>query len=194
MAFLSSSSSVRRWWRAGRWGLVWLCALAGFALRAAEPPPGEYQVKAVFLFNFAQFAEWPQRAFTDAKAPIVIGVLGENPFGTYLDDLLKDEKVGGRPLAVRYCRTVDEAIGTHIIFVGRSEAAQFEPILAKFKGKPILTISDTETFIRAGGMVRFGTEAGKVRLWINIDEAKANGVTISSKIVRLATLVTRERN
>ena len=121
---------------------------------------------------------------------MIIGILGEDPFGAYLDELVKDEKVGGRPLSVRRYRDAGETGPCHILFISRSESAQFEQIIPRLRGQSILTISDADTFTRQGGMVRFVTDGGKIRLRINIEAAKACGVTISSKIIRPATLVT----
>src|SRR5437868_3956082 len=67
----------------------------------------EYPVKSIFLFNFTQFVEWPTNAFRDPAAPIVIGVVGEDPFGTLLDEAVKGETVSGRPLSVRRYRRTD---------------------------------------------------------------------------------------
>src|ERR1043165_9134092 len=104
--------------------LLLMLAATPAPLRSAEPsaPSYEYQVKAAFLFNFAQFAEWPARAFADAKAPLVIGILGDDPFGSYLDELVRDEKVGERSFLIRRYRDIREVQGCHILFVSRSES------------------------------------------------------------------------
>src|SRR2546430_1625474 len=106
MAILTRASGPRWWWRHLRARAVLACALilGGGAMRAAAAdgaPSAEYQLKAVFLFNFAQFVEWPAQASTEPDAPLVIGVLGQNPFGSYLDELVRGEKVGPHPLVVR---------------------------------------------------------------------------------------------
>ncbi len=171
-----------------------LGAMPGRAAPPAPLPSPEYQVKAVFLFNFAQFVEWPSRAFAAAQAPLVIGVLGEDPFGPYLDDLVRGERIGERPLRVeRYARAADVG-ACHVLFVSRSEADRLGAIVTALGHQPVLTISDADTFIRSGGMVRLVTDGGKIRLRINLDAAKASDLTISSKIMRLATIVTAERN
>ena len=195
MAFLTAIACGGKGWVVGRWwtvGLFVLCALRATAADSATvaPPSAEYQVKAVFLFNFAQFAEWPAQAFADARVPLVIGILGDDPFGAYLDELVKNEKIGERPLAVRRYREVKDIVGCHILFVSRSEAARFDRIIPVLKGQSILTISDADAFTRQGGMVRFVTDSGKIRLRINVEAAKACGLTISSKIIRPATIVT----
>jgi hypothetical protein len=197
MAFLSASgvgwfTFVARSWCA----LLAACALLAGSAVAGEPgpPSGEYQIKAVFLFNFAQFVEWPPRAFADSKAPIVLGVLGQDPFGRYLDELVKGETVGERPIVVRRYASVSESDGCHLLFVCRSEAPRLEKIVASLRGKSILTLSDADAFTRVGGMVRFVMEEGKVRLRINVEAARLCGLTISSKILRPATIVTTGRD
>lgn len=197
---LLKSSLPRRTARAVRrlWFAVVLVTAALPAVRAAETAPtattsAEYRVKAGFLFNFLQFVEWPARAFRDPAAPIVIGVLGEDPFDGYLDELVQGEKVGERPIVVRRFRRGDAIADCHILFISRSEAAQFDKTISAFAGRSILTVGDADGFERAGGIVRFAIENGKIRLRINPDAAKAADLTISSKLLRLATLVTKEK-
>lgn len=179
--------------------VVWLCTMLGPVAANPEPaaPPTispEYQVKAVFLFDFAQFAEWPAKAFASPSAPFVIGILGDDPFGPYLDDLVKGERIGRRALVVRRFRRIEDALGCHILFVSRSKAADFPKIFAALAGRSILTIGDTDDFNRAGGIVRFATESGKIRLKISLDAAKAAQLTISSKILRPSTLVSTDKD
>ena len=195
MAVLTMIARVRRWRAALRprtaWllGLALLCAVTPGA--SAQPTASaEYQLKAVFLFNFAQFVEWPARAFRDAKAPLVIGILGEDPFGAYLDDLVSGEKIGDRPLVVHRYNRAEDLNDCHIVFISRSEARNVENIVARLKNRSLLTVSDLDAFARRGGMVRFVMEDGKIRLRINVEAAKACELTISSKILRPGTIVT----
>jgi hypothetical protein len=173
-------------------GLI-LLAVSAPAVAAENAPTAEYQVKAVFLYNFAQFVEWPTAAFRGPDAPLVIGIFGENPFGSYLDDLVKGEKIGGRPLAVRHYQRPEDIKDCHILFISSSETATLDRIITRLRGHSILTVSDTDLFIRRGGMVRFITEDGKIRLRINLEAAKAVHLTISSKILRPEMIVTPEK-
>ena len=113
------------------WPHLMLWALAGATApgdRLAQSSP-EYQLKAVFLFNFAQFVEWPASAFPEPDTPLAICVLGEDPFGPYLDETVRGETVGNHPLAVRRYRAVDEVTGCHILFVSRQEQGHLREIL-----------------------------------------------------------------
>ena len=188
MAFLSAISAGRALRAAACAGLtLWLGAplFASAASPAASAAPSpEYQIKAVFLFNFAQFVAWPAAAFADAQAPLVIGVLGEDPFGAQLDEAVRDEKIGEHPLQVQRYRRVDDIGACHILFISGSESGQLDKILARLKGRSVFTVGDTETFNRAGGMVRFVTENKKIRLRINVEAAKAVDLVISSKLLR----------
>lgn len=195
MAFLMRI--VRRgpatWMRPAAW-LVALALLGGLApeVRAQPATSSEYQLKAAFLYKLAQFFEWPARAFPAVDAPLVIGVVGEDPFGPFLDDLVKGEKVGNRPLVVRRFRRTEEVADCHMLFISHSEAGRLDPLLAKLRGRSVLTVGDTDAFTRQGGMVRFAMESGKIRLKIsvaNIEADQASGLRPSSKILSPATLV-----
>lgn len=157
------------------------------AWSAATTP--EYQLKAVFLFNFTQFVEWPPQAFADANSPLVIGVLGNDPFGAYLDETVRGETVNGRPLTVQRYSSVEEASKCHVLFIGHSQAAHQTEILNKLKGKSILTVGEDDGFIHAGGVIRFLTVANKIRLRIGLDSAHQAALTLSSKLLRPADIV-----
>src|SRR5207247_1541681 len=125
-------------------GLVMAALLFSGAWKssAQTAPTKEYQVKAVFLFNFAQFVEWPTNAFPEARTPLVIGVLGDDPFGPFLDATVRGETVNGHPLAIQRYRSVDEIKECHILFISQSESTRLEDILARLKGRNILTVGD----------------------------------------------------
>jgi hypothetical protein len=175
---------------------AWICALTlllsiGWQSRAQTPAPrSEYEVKAVFLFNFTQFVEWPDSAFPTAQAPLVIGVLGDDPFGSDLDKAVSGEKIKDHPLVVRRFKRIEDAEPCHILFIGASETEHLSGILGRLKGREILTVGDSDQFTREGGIVRFVTENNRIRLRINIEAAKAAHLTISSKLLSLATIVT----
>ncbi len=178
------------------WALAVIAGLSPVSAWSAEPPAAsvEYQVKAVFLFNFAQFVEWPPRVFPDRQSPIVIGILGEDPFGAYLDDLVRGEKIRDRPIVIRRFARLDDVADCQILFISRSEAAQLDKIFARLKGKSIFTVGDVDNFAVQGGMVRLVTENNKIQLKINLQAALDAGLTISSKLLRPATLVTPPAN
>jgi hypothetical protein len=161
-----------------------------FGLTAQTPAAPEYQIKAVFLFNFAQFIDWPPSAFSDAQSPLVIGVLGEDPFGNFLDELVRDEKVNNRPLEIQRYRRVEQIKTCHILFVSHSEGPNLDEIFSALKGRSILTVGDIEGFASHGGMIRFVNEKNKIRLRINLDASKAAALTISSKLLRPAEIIT----
>jgi hypothetical protein len=173
------------------WLVVSALLLSGGPESPAETaPPPEYQLKAVFLFHFAQFVDWPSEAFPEAQTPLVIGVLGEDPFGAHLDETVRGEEVNNRPLVVQRYRQVEEVKTSHILFISRSEADRLEQIVAALKGRHILTVGDAIGFARHGGMIGFVTEKNKIRLRINLEAAKAANLTISSKLLRPAEIVT----
>jgi hypothetical protein len=166
-------------------------AAAGTAAPAPAQASPEYQLKAVFLFNFAQFVEWPASAFPGPDAPLVICILGDDPFGPYLDETIRGESVNNRPLSIRRYRTVQEIESCHILFVSRREQGHLQEILDSLKGRSILTVSDFEGFASRGGMIRFVTDRNRIRLRINLEAARAANLTLSSKLLRPAQIVRR---
>lgn len=171
-----------------------LCAqVAAVPARAQDSAPNrEYQIKAVFLFNFTRFVDWPQTAFQNQQAPLLICVLGEDPYGKNLDEVVEGETAHGHPLAVSRLGGVEEAAHCHILYVSGSEQPRFREIHAALNGRPVLTVGDTPEFIGSGGIVRFETVAGKIRLSINLEAAKRAGLTFSSKLLRSADIVSSE--
>lgn len=147
----------------------------------------EYDLKAVFLYNFATFVDWPESAFTAPDQPFVIGVLGEDPFGAALDEVVANERVKGRPLVVRRCATIAEGSSCHILFISASERERMREVLRATAGRPVLTVADVPRFVEAGGLVGFAT-GPRLQLHVNATAARQSGLTISSKLLRVAVV------
>lgn len=188
MAFLRSSADERAICdqhtraRSALFALVLLFSIP-WDLFAQTAPIPDYQVKAVFLFNFAQFVSWPQ---TSPDAPIVIGILGDDPFGSYLDETVRGEKVNGRSLSIQRFRRGAEPRNSNILFIAQSERERASQIVSNLKGRSVLTVSDIDGFAELGGMIQFFTEKNKIRMRINLDAVRAANLKISSKLLRVA--------
>ncbi|MBN1418424.1 MAG: YfiR family protein, partial [Planctomycetes bacterium] len=129
----------------------------------------EYRVKAAFLFNFAKFTEWPASAFLDAGSPIVIAVLGQDPFGPILEATVEGKRIGGRAIVVRRFARPEDLEPAHILFAGTLERGRTAAVLLALSKSPTLTVGDDEGFIHAGGMVRFVRRDNKVRFQIDVN-------------------------
>jgi hypothetical protein len=171
-------------------GKICLLSWCILALTAYAPITREYQVKAVLLFNFTQFIEWPTEAYSTSKAPLEISILGHDPFGSYLDQIIAGESANGHPLIVKRYNSAEDVQSSQILFIGKSEAENLEKIIQVLKGKKILLVGEVPDFIQRGGAIRFVTVANNVKFQINPEAAKAEGITISSKLLRLAEIVT----
>lgn len=159
--------------------------LTGTAQSRSVVPSKEYQVKAIFLFNFTQFVEWPAHAFAN-NTPLIIGILGKNPFGNYLNDAIQGEKVNNRPIILEYFSDAEKVENCHILFINLQKSAEIKAALAALKGRSILTVSDANNFTRYGGIIQFFTSNGKIKIRINIDAATDADLTISSKLLHVA--------
>ena len=163
-----------------------LLASAAFA---APTPVSEYQLKAVFLFNFAQFVEWPAAALPHDSQPFVIGILGKDPFGSTLDDAVRAETVNQHPLAVEHYRSVAEIRNCQILFITASEVPHLDGILAALKDRSVLTVADALGPDQHGVMIELVRQDSRIRLRIDLQAAKAADLTISSKLLRPAEIV-----
>ena len=194
MALLTIGARMRAARRFQTSAATW-CVVCGVLLlggrdgSAQIAPTKEFQIKSVFLFNFAQFVEWPPEAFSGPQSPILIGVLGEDPFGRALDEVVTGEAILRRQLIVERFHRVEDIKTCHILFISPSEAEKYEQIFAALRGRSILTVGDTEGFATRGGMIRFRTDHNRIRLGVNVEAAQAAGLTISSKLLRAAEIV-----
>jgi hypothetical protein len=159
------------------------------AARSAEENV-EYSVKAAFLFNFTKFVDWPADAFADEKSPFQLCVLGEDPFGKSLDDVVANEAVNGRPIVVRRLPRGTDPRSCQILFLGRTEREA--EVLAGLRGAPVLTVGESDRFLADGGLVNFFLDVRRVRFEIHLPNAERTPLKISSKLLRLAKLTPEE--
>lgn len=171
-------------------GLAWLLVWPGQNVARSQTVSHEYPLKAVFLLNLAQFTDWPTNDFAAPDSPLVIGILGDDPFGTLLDEAVQGETVNGRPFVLARYRRVEDIKLCHILFISQSEARRLETIVEHLKAKSILTVSDIEGTLERGVCVRFVTVNNKIHLRINTEALQAANLTMSSKLLRVAEIVT----
>ncbi len=154
---------------------------------AQDSQPSEYQLKAAFLYHFAQFTEWPASAFAREDAPLVIGILGENPFGAALEQTLRGKTLMKHPVSARVLSSVADATnGCHILFVSSSEKKRLPEIISALGKASILTVGESDRFTETGGMINFVRQGNKIRFQINDGAARTAGLQIRSKLLSLA--------
>jgi hypothetical protein len=182
----SCASKSRPW--TGRWAialLVLLClpVLAWSQELAAENPN---KVKAAFLRNFAHYVTWPTEALPESSSPWHIGILGQDPFGEVLELTLKGRTEQGRPFEVFRADTLGKLPKCQIIFVAYENAAMRRAVLGELKDKPVLTVGDAPEFLREGGVIRFQVE-DRVRMSINLDQARSVALTIQTRMLEVSS-------
>jgi len=169
--------------------VVTTLSLAFGRLASGQAPAGEYQVKAAFLPNFARYVEWPTTSLPVPASPLVIGVVGEDPFGGVLDAFLHGVVANGHPIQLRHMRRGDPLSACHLLFISSSEAPQLAMILRSLEGTSILTVSDIDRFALSGGMIELRMVGNRVRFDVNRRAADEAHLKISSKLLRVARAV-----
>jgi hypothetical protein len=167
---------------------IFLCLLV-LVPRPACAQSREYQIKAAFLFNFAQFIEWPAGTYATTNTPFSIGILGDDPFGAALDDTVQGETIANHKLVVRRSQQIADLADCQMIFVSKSERKHLAEILSALDSRPVLTVSEVEGFARNGGGINFYLDGTKVRFEINPDAAQNDRLKISSQLLSLGKIV-----
>jgi hypothetical protein len=161
-------------------------------VRAQAQDPLELEVRAVYLYNFARFVEWPPSSFPDASAPIRICIFGADPFGAALDRVLANETVGGRPLRAVRLTVRDDLLACHVVYVGAVGRSRTVAALDHFSGHPIITVGEDPSFLAEGGTIRFKREGKRVRFDVNLRAAERSGLRVSSRLLSVAADVRRD--
>lgn len=152
----------------------------------------EYQVKAAFLINFIRFADWPGSALPTSQTPIRIGILGDDPFGSTLEDTVHDEMVHNHPLAVIRSQRLDDLKDCQLLFICKSEKDHVEDIVSGLSLRAVLVVSDIDQFADRGGMIGFFLERKKIRFEINPKSIQKQNIKMSSQLLSLGKIVDRD--
>ena len=150
----------------------------------------EYRLKAAFIYNFAKFVQWPRMVFAGPTSPVVLGIIGNDPFGEALE-AIRGKLVEEHKLLIKHIGKTDQLEDLNILFIPSSEQKRLGQIQRALGSKPILTISDIDDFVKQGGMIGFIQKDGKIRFEINLTVARKVGLEMSSKLLQLAEMVIR---
>ncbi len=192
MSFLGTSRWGYRGIRFAAWVLAVVAFLPSLAFAAADTADLEYRVKASYLFNFVKFVGWPEASFTNSSAPFVIGLVGDDPFGRTVDETFAGRKTNGRSFVIRRFSPKDDPGNCHILFASLSDKSRLAKLLASLRGRPVLTVGETDRFGELGGMVNFTVVGGTVKLEANPEAAVAAGLKVSSKLLAVSKVVKTE--
>ena len=169
-----------------------LLLAAALQLRAQAPGFDEYQVKAAFLYNFAKFVEWPPGTFANPTDPIGICVVGQNPFGSALEKMVRGKRVGDRTFAVRQLPDTQQAGQCQILFIGAAEWKRTRVLLEAVKGPGVLTVGESDDFTVQGGIIGFRLDGPRVRIKVDLQTAEQAKLRISSKLLSLAEIAKKQ--
>ena len=164
-----------------------LAIAAALAPRADAQTTLENKLKAAVVSKFPQFVEWPPAAL-DGRATIDVCVAPPDPFGSDLDELVADETVGDRKVAVRRIDGAPDLAGCHLLLVAGPSSAR-RSLLQRAAALPILTVGDDPRFMDDGGIVRLRVVGGRIRFDVNAAAARRAGLRISSQLLQLAVSV-----
>lgn len=169
------------------------CAATASAQDLSSAASSEYLIKAGYIYNFAKLVEWPAAAARKGQ-PIVIGVLGNDAFAAVLDKVVNGKKIGERALLVKRLKAKDvRDCGCQMLFVAARESALADDVIQAQSAAPVLTIAEMPDFASRGGIIALVLQDSKVRFIVNVDAAAQASLSISSRLLALATIVHTSR-
>lgn len=157
-------------------------------IRSAHGNPGEHQIKTAMIYNMAKFTDWPPDALPADQNQFLICVLGKGRLGSAVETL-QGKQVRGRTITIRSISSPAEAASCQILVVAESERKQISGILDKARHYRLMTISDSEGFAKAGGLVGFFMEDGRVRFEINTTAVQRHTLRINAQVLKLSRIV-----
>ncbi len=166
-----------------------LVGVVGFLLGSAPPEASdetEYERKARYLHNFLHFTEWPSSSFESDTSPLILGVIGEDPFGRMLDKAVGSSRLANHPVIVRRYRTVFHLEDCHVLFISSSEQENVDAILDLTLKRPVLVVSDMDGVTDRGGMINFFESQNRLQFEIQLGTAQLFGLRIDPRLLRLA--------
>jgi hypothetical protein len=175
------------------------CALAALIFPLAVDPArpqtdsqaAEYRVKAAFVYKFSGYIEWPDAAFARPDSPISIGVVGADALAEELAQVVVGRSVNGRPFSVRKLRPGDSIENLHILFIGKTDARRLAEILGVVKGRPVLTVTESEEALQLGSVINFVVVDDKVRFDVALVPADLGSLKISARLLAVARKVVK---
>ncbi len=180
-----------------RWLLAFGCSLClawAPRLGAQTATSKEYEIKAAFIYRLTQFMEWPTNRFSSSSEPITLCIVGQDPFGSAIDTVLKNQKIGVRDFQIKRLAASANTGHTncHLLFMGASAASETGKIVSALRDQAVLTVGEEEEFTRKGGHVRLFIQDNKLRFEINVAAFERSGLKLHSQVMKLATRVTRD--
>lgn len=169
--------------------LLVLAVAAPIRVDAAAPGATDQQVKAVFVYNFSRFVEWPASAFAADAEPFVIGVVGNDSFAALLEDVVRGESAGTHPILVRRYPATEDELPAHLLFIDRSAGASLAQMVALADVRGTLIVSDAEEAASRGAMIELATVKSRIRMRVNMDHTRAAGLSVNSNLLRQAEIV-----
>jgi YfiR/HmsC-like len=156
-----------------------------------SPRSPEYVIKAAYLYNFAMFVEWPSDAFATPDSPLLIGVVGADPFGWALERTVQGKRINKRRIVIDRVQSVQDARRCHIVFISVDDDTRVSEYSTKLNGLSVLLVGDSEDVLKQGASISFTVRDNKVGYDVNLDAAKRARLTVSSKLLNLARMVHR---
>ena len=157
---------------------------------AAEPPPlAEHQIKALYLFNFTKYVDWPGPATATNGTPFIIGILDAPELRGDLQEITRGKRIHGREILVRTVATTQDVKACQLVFIGATDKPRIAALLKATQDLAVLTVGEAGNFLTQGGIINFVRQENKLRVEISLDAARRARLVVSAKLLAVAKAV-----
>lgn len=164
-------------------------SVAAVALPAKAQAPLERSVKAAFLYKFAGYATWPETSFPTPDSPVRIGVTGDETLANELRKMVRTRTSGGRRVEVVSIPPEEIPRGVHVAFRAHGARDALVDWIREARREPILIVTESPGALSRGSMINFVERDGRIRFEVGLGAAKQAGITLSSRLLSVASVV-----
>jgi hypothetical protein len=184
---ISAIAAFRCW--VTPWLIASLMITAGSVRSSEAASPNRNQLKAALLYNFAKYVEWPLQSFPTPASPLVMGIIGANELRDELEILLKGRTINGRPFEIRTVGPNDDLSGCHVLYLELPDRRLVAEVLNRTRDLPALSVGEVPQFGEMGGIIELAEVGNRFRFQVQLRNARQRGLTLSSKLLALASSV-----
>lgn len=157
-----------------------------FSVLTCAADTTEYEIKAAYLYKFADYVEWPPTVAPQSDEPFTIGVLNAKDMEEALRDLTAKNSIQGRKVVIKHLNQNLSLTGIQMLFIGNEESQSLKSLLEPMQSQPVLTVTESTDALSAGSIINFIPVDERIRFEVSVTHAERNGLKISARLLSVA--------
>jgi hypothetical protein len=169
-------------------GVLWAFSILASAQAAT---PSEQQIKAIFIYKFCLYVEWPPGTFDSDSSPLTIGIVGADEIAAELESKANELVIDGRPLVVRRLNSDSKLDKLNLLFIADTQNDKLANWIDRAQGHPLLVVTETAAGLDAGSSINFSLQDNRVRFDVALGAAQRQGLKLGAQLLQVARTIRR---